>query len=312
MKGNRNLWKSKVPWAVGGLFGGFLLANIGMSVWIGRRLVRPKRKTNKTSDLSDFTPEAVYKTHPVRFYASDGVRISSLLLEPESPNGHGIIVCHGLRHDKNSAVRFVQYLAREGYTLLLVDFRNHGESEGEITSYGYYEKHDLHGAVNFLRTRVRIPGQIGILGASMGASIALMAAAENQEVRALVLDSPFSSLKEVTIDRISQMTHLPKAFLQFPLSLAYRWMYHVERVNVPAVAPAEKARDLHCPLFLIHGSRDTVIPSDHSRTIFENVRSEKELWIVENAGHLGSYLADPLEYQRRVLRFFQKSLNPCA
>jgi uncharacterized protein len=312
MKGKKSTWERRIPWTIGGIVGGFLFANVALSVYIGRNIVRPKRKTNKTSDLTDFKPEVRYDSHPVRFYSLDGVRLSALLLEPESPNGHAIIVCHGLRHDKNSAVRFIQYLAAAGYTLLLIDFRNHGESDGSITSYGYYERYDLHGAVDFLRSRVRIRGEIGILGASMGASIALMAAAEIDDVRALVLDSPFSSLKTITMDRVSQITHLPKPMLHIPLSLAYQWMHHVEHVSVPAIEPAEQAKNLRCPLFLIHGANDTVIPVDHSQAIFENAEVEKELWIVKNVDHLGAYVAHPKEYQNRVLRFFQKNLQNCA
>lgn len=305
-------WKKTIPWSIAGILGGFLAANLIVSAIIGRSLVRPKRKKNKTSDLTDFVPEASYEMNSVHFYSLDGLRLAGLLLDPQSPNGHAIIVCHGLRHDKNSAIRFVQYLVREGYTLLLIDFRNHGESSGAVTSYGYYEKYDLHGAIDFLRFRIRIPGSIGILGASMGASIALMAAAENEAVRALVLDSPFSSLKKITMDRVSQLTHLPKPVLQFPMNLAYHWLHRVEHIDVPSVEPAQLAKGLRCPLFLIHGENDTVIPADHSRAIFENAGPEKELWIVENAGHLGSYPANPSEYESRVLQFFEKNLKRLA
>ena len=305
-------WKKTIPWAIAGSLGGFLTANLIISAIIGRTLIRPKRKTNKTSDLTNFVPEASYEMHSVQFYSMDGLRLAGLLLEPQSPNGHAIIVCHGLRHDKNSAIRFVQYLVREGYTLLLIDFRNHGESSGTLTSYGYYEKYDLHGAIDFLRSRIRIPGAIGILGASMGASIALMAAAENEAVRALVLDSPFSSLKKITMDRISQLTHLPKPILQLPMNLAYQWLNRVEHIDIPSVEPAQKVKELRCPLFLIHGQNDTIIPAEHSRAIYENAGPEKELWIVENAEHLGSYPANPTEYQRRVLQFFEKNLKRLA
>ena len=62
------------------------------------------------------------------------------------------------------------------------------------------------------------------------------------------------------------------------------------------------------PVFLIHGGADNRIPADHSREIFENVKGEKELWIVDDADHLGVYLKDAEEYQRRVLGFFRKNL----
>src|SRR5262245_48775158 len=117
MKFGGNVWKKRAAWSAAGILGGFFFANLVTSLYISRSLLRPKRKKNRTSDLTGFIPEIKYDTYPIRFYASDGVRISALILEPEFPNGNAIIVCHGFRHSKNSAIRFVQYLIREGYTL---------------------------------------------------------------------------------------------------------------------------------------------------------------------------------------------------
>lgn len=299
-------------WAAGGLGGFFLLTNLIGSLYIRHVLARPRRKQNRTSDLSDFVPEVKYTTSDIRFRTEDNFKISAFLLEPEHPNGSAVVVCHGIRHNKNSGVRYVQYLLRDGYTLLLIDFRNHGDSDGTFTTYGYYEKHDLLAAVRYLRERVQIQGKIGVIGASMGASITLMAAAECNDIDAIVLDSPFASLKQICSHGVSRITGLPELIMRLPLKLAYVWLLAFERLDVLAVEPAEKAKEIDCPMFLIHGGEDPVIPVDHSRTIYNNASVEKDLWIIDDVGHLGVYLKDPAEYQKRVSLFFRKHLLPCA
>lgn len=299
-------------WAAGGFGGFFLLTNLIGSMYIRHVLVRPRKKQNRTSDLTGFVPEVAYSTSELHFRTSDNFKISALLLEPENPNGSAVVVCHGIRHDKNSGVRYVQYLLRDGYTLLLIDFRNHGESDGTFTTYGYYEKHDLLAAVRYLRERVQVKGRIGVIGASMGASITLMAAAECEDIGAIVLDSPFASLRDICSHGVRRITGLPEVLLHLPLKLAYLWLLTFEHCDVPAVEPAESAKEVHCPMFLIHGGEDPVIPVSHSRIIYNNAAVEKDLWIIDDVGHLGVYLKDPEEYQKRVSSFFRKHLLPCA
>lgn len=300
--------KKTAPWALGGAAGLFLFGNLATSFYIEQSLARPSRKQNKTSDLSDFVPETKYTSTPVEFRSVDGFRISALLLEPEVRNDHAVLVCHGVAHDKRSGIRFVQFLLREGYTLLLIDFRNHGESDGQVTTYGYYEKHDLLSGIRYLRYPVGIKGRIGVLGASMGASIAILAAAESKEIDAMVLDSPFASLKKVAFERAMQITKLPRFLLFLPMQMAFLWIHLFDRFDVPAVEPSAKIKDVHCPVFLIHGTEDLKIPVQHSKEIFANAVGEKDLWIVDKVGHLGAYLADPSQYHQRVLEFFRKNL----
>jgi len=298
-----------VPLALSGVAGLFLLTNLATSFYIQQIILRPRRKKNKTEVLDDFQPEVRYESATVQFPSSDGIRLCALVLTPENPNGHGIVVCHGLAHSKNSGVRFVQYLLGAGYTLLLIDFRNHGDSEGNYTTYGYLEKQDLLAAIRYLRDSVRIAGRIGIIGASMGASIAILAAAECPDVSALVLDSPFSSLRKITKEAICKMTGLPLFLLSLPIHLAFVTMRLFGRLDVPSVEPAAKIGKVSCPVFLIHGSKDKKIAVHHSREIFENANAPRELWIAQDADHLETYLQNPKSYQQRVLAFFETHLN---
>jgi dipeptidyl aminopeptidase/acylaminoacyl peptidase len=284
------------------------LSSLGAAYFIGKELVRPTRKYNRTSELENFVPDIRYSLESHSFESYDGCGLSAILLRPESGNGKIILVCHGVRHDKRSGVRFVQYLLKAGYTLMLMDFRNHGESGGEITTYGYHEKEDLRCAVRYLRSQ-GLTGPIGVLGASMGASVALQAAAGFDDIQALVLDSPFASLEQITLERTIDITKLPKFAVYLPLQLACMWAKYIEHFPVSEVSPVNSARDLKCPIFLIHGEADRKIGSHHSEQIFDNASGHKELWICKDAGHLGTYLKFPKEYETRVLNFFNQHLT---
>ncbi len=299
--------KKAAPWVLGGLTGAFLFANVVGSAYFNYTFLRPRRKKNHSSDLTGYVPQAEYISEEFEFRSLDGVLISALRLEPVRANGHAILICHGLAHDKYSGVRYVQYLLREGFTLILIDFRNHGKSEGTITTYGFYEKQDLLGAILYLRDR-GFEGRIGILGASMGASVALLTAVDCKEVSALVLDSPFCSLKRISTEWACQLTRCPEAVLKLSIHMAYCWLYLAYNFWVPEIEPAVMARKLQCPIFLIHGGADKKIPAHHSRVIYENVAGEKELWIVDDVGHLEVYLTHAQEYEHRVLQFFRKNL----
>jgi pimeloyl-ACP methyl ester carboxylesterase len=299
--------KTAAPWLLGGLTTSFILANIAGSAYFNHTFLRPRKKKNNSSDLTGFVPEAEYTTHEFQFRSSDNVLISALHLRPLNSNGHAILVCHGLAHDKSSGIRYVQYLLKDGYDLVLMDFRNHGQSEGSITTYGFFEKHDLLGTIRYLRDK-GFQGKLGVLGASMGASIALLTAPETSDISGMVLDSPFASLQEMCNEWARKTTKFPDLFIKLPVQLAYCWLFLTYRFWVPEIAPAISAQSVRCPVFLIHGGADQRIPSFHSRQIYERLTGEKELWIVDKVDHLGVYLTHPEEYQRRVLTFFRKHL----
>jgi uncharacterized protein len=298
-------WKA-VPWAATGFAGVFAAANFAVGYYISQEMIRPKRKVNRTA-LNNFVPEVKYTLEACTFKSYDECPLSAILLRPEQSNGKIILICHGIRHDKRSGIRYVQYLLKDGYTLMLIDFRNHGESGGCITTYGYHEKEDLRSAIYYLRKQ-GLTGCLGVLGASMGAAVALQAAAGFDDIQALVLDSPFASLEQIAFEQTIDVTKLPRFAVYLPVQLACWWSRYFEDFPISEVSPLLSAQSLKCPIFLIHGDADRKIGVHHSRQIFDVAPDPKELWICEGAGHLGTYLKDPQTYQKRVLDFFGKHL----
>ena len=123
--------------------------------------------------------------------ARDGIKLHSWLFR--SPTAEAsVIVLHGHGGNKHTLLPLAHFLFPR-YNVLLLDHRGHGESDGARTTIGYEERLDVHGAVDRLLERGL--GPVGIYGMSMGGATAILAAAEDPRIAAVVADSPFARLR---------------------------------------------------------------------------------------------------------------------
>jgi pimeloyl-ACP methyl ester carboxylesterase len=125
----------------------------------------------------------------VEFDSPDGVILRGWLLRglPEQPS---VVLCHDQGEDRTSLVTTAVALRQSGFSVLMFDFRGHGESGGSSTTLGLLEKRDVLGAVEFLNRAGDVDtSRVGVYGVGMGAHAAVLASAELSEVRVLVLDS---------------------------------------------------------------------------------------------------------------------------
>src|SRR5262249_41731558 len=113
------------------------------------------------------------------------------------PQANGVIVaCPGYRGSKSDLMGISTALWRAGFNVLLFDYHGHGAGRGVPVTLGYREVRDFFGALDYVRGRVP-EARIGVIGFSMGASVAIMGSARRPEVRAVVADSPFTSHADV-------------------------------------------------------------------------------------------------------------------
>ena len=172
-------------------------------------------------------------------------------------------------------------------------------------SAGYYEKRDLNGAVEYVKGRGF--QQIGVLGFSVGAATAVMATAENGDIKALVTDSCFADLKDMMEPEFSKRTRFPKFFLG-PLLFLVKIMYGVD---FNAVSPeAVVTRIAPRPIFFIHGEADETVPQEHASRLHQaSLNPQNQLWVAPGAGHVKVYLTYPEEYINRLTAFFDMTLK---
>jgi pimeloyl-ACP methyl ester carboxylesterase len=261
--------------------------------------VKPFRLLLKEPIPPDVSGEDVY------FASRDGTRLHGLYMA-DRPGCPVLLFCHGYFKSVAEPFELACELNRLGYQVLLIDFRACGLSEGRFTTLGYREVLDLLGAVDYLRARLGdLP--IGVLGISMGAVAAIMAAPECPHIKAMVVDSAYADLESAIEKKLADFLRLP--FLALLGWVSIRLGEWLSQGNVAAVRAVDYVgRFAPRPLLIIYGELDDYLPSDHPQRLFDAAGEPKELWLAPGSGHAMARLDHPQEYVRRVQAFFERYL----
>jgi len=152
-------------------------------IWTAYHSIHPRRRALPRLTPADYDLEY----QEISFHSRDGLQIAAWYVP--SKNRAAIILVHGAGGAKVTMLNHARMLGVEGYGLLMLDLRAHGDSEGD-TITGVYEADDVLGAVDYLRSRPELsPDQIGALGVSLGALVVLQAARQIPAIRSIVLES---------------------------------------------------------------------------------------------------------------------------
>jgi fermentation-respiration switch protein FrsA (DUF1100 family) len=239
------------------------------------------------------------KYEEVDFKSPDGLVLSGWYIP--SSNGAVIILCHGLFDNRTGMLDEAAMLSKHGYGALLFDFRAHGESMGEVTTYGYKEAEDIIGALAFLRNERGVE-RIGVLGMSMGAAAAIRAAALSPEIKAVVAVSPYADFGEVARGWIpAKVPYFPFGFLIIKFG---EWQIGVKLSDIKPIDDVASVSPR--PVFIIHGLDDDVVPSEHASRLHNAALEPKDLWLIPSAGHIISIQTEGFE--ERVINFLDEAL----
>jgi pimeloyl-ACP methyl ester carboxylesterase len=142
-----------------------------------------------------------------------------------------------------------------------------------------------------------------LLGNSMGAVAALRAAADQPDVRAVVVEAPYDNYRENVYHHAKLLYHLPRWIPVIPLAIACaEWRGGFVADEIDAVAAAAR---IHAPLFAIVDGADPRMPEAVVRRVFDAHPGPKRLWVTPGADHVGAVLHP--EYWPRVLAFLEES-----
>lgn len=236
---------------------------------------------------------------------SHGARLAAWHLPCEGARA-GIVLCHGHNNGRGQLLSLLRPLHEAGFHVLLFDFRSHGLSGGSVCTYGYHERSDVHAAVRWLREHAGVE-RVGLFGISMGGAAALMTAAEDPEIAAVVTDCAFARLEEMVGQRFF---FLPERLRETLGEAVRQWAERWSGTVVAEVDPEASVRAWSPrPLLVIHGERDMLTPADHGRRLAEAAGEDAELWIVPWAPHAGSRWVAGKAYARRVTAFFRRHLG---
>jgi uncharacterized protein len=240
--------------------------------------------------------------------AHDGNMLRGWKVRATHPNGAWVLLLHGRSQNRLSMMGYANFLLSSGYSVVMMDARAHGESGGTISTYGHVERYDVSATLDALSASENVSHAYAF-GESMGAAVALQAAAVDPRIEAVVAEGAFRNLHEVMFDYagLRWSAFLGKTLFRPAAMLAVHETEHQCGFRFDDVSPEASVTKRKFPVMLISGLRDHNIPKRHAQAIYGAASGPKELWLVPRAHHQGALQAAPEEFQQRVLRFLSGS-----
>jgi len=292
---------------IGGLGGsiGIMGVMFAVAVYVVEALTRPKKRS--PFDNYTFSPyELGLPAEAVTFSPLQGdhkVR-GWYLADPDATTT--ILVCPGYRTGMSDVLGISAHLWKAGHNVLAFEYHGHGTEGGVPVTLGYREINDFLGAVAYARERAP-QTRLGVVGYSMGAAVAIMAAARNEDVEAIVADSAFATQWGVVDYNLRRTIRVPSAPFTWVADYLLGWRagHHFNQVeplrDIANIAPR--------PVLIIHGGKDSIVDPRDASLLYAAAGEPKELWVEANADHCGVYFVDRFAYVRKVTEFFDLYLR---
>jgi pimeloyl-ACP methyl ester carboxylesterase len=245
-----------------------------------------------------------------------------------------VVLLHGYADAKVGAIAWAPLWHGLGFNILAIDLRAHGDSGGEESTGGYFERHDVEQVIGQLRAeRPREAAHVVLFGISLGAGVAAAVAALADEPRddrgdirgvdprdrpdtapvvsALVMESPFADFAAAAAAHMDALGLPGGPFPPAALWLAERW----SGARFDQVRPVDLVAKARCPVLIIAPTNDP-FRSDADTAAMEVALAARpagagigQVWRVEGADHLTAAHADPAEYRRVLESFLDQALG---
>ncbi len=254
--------------------------------------VHPRRAVRQADD----TPARYGISYEeISLATSDGLTLRAWYTPPL--NGAVVLVAHGYGAVRPADIHAL--FARHRYGVVSWDFRAHGESEGNMCTFGYYEVLDVEAALDFALSQPGVK-RVGAWGGSMGGATVILAAARRPEIEAVVADSAYAALAD-------ELETMVRSALLRPLV-----RFFAERetgISINDVRPEDVIGHVSPrPVFIIQGLADEMVPPESGRRLYSAAGEPRSLWSEPGVRHMETMYMFPTEYEQRVISFFDQAL----
>ncbi|WP_343840256.1 alpha/beta hydrolase [Salinibacillus aidingensis] len=226
----------------------------------------------------------------------DGLKLQGYFLEAEEPSDKTVVFAHGYLGNGSQMGLFGQYYYEElGYNMFTADMRGHGNSEGDYIGFGWHDRLDYVDWVHRVIEELGPDTEIVLHGVSMGAAAVLMASGEElpDNVKAIVADSPYTSVYGLFDYQMERMFHLPDIPVLPSTSLVTNIRADYSLKEASALKQVQKA---DVPILYIHGNDDAFVPTRMSRKLYENTKSKAEFVTFDGSSHGEAFVIHKEEY----------------
>ena len=299
--------KRRLFYVAVGLFALYVACSVLSGIFLAEVALHPgRRPVLHEREAQQIAADMHAQLSDVTIAAADGTPLAAWFAQPAQWNGDAVILLHGVSDNREGVGGFARLFLQHGYSVLLPDARAHGQSGGQLASYGLREAGDVHTWTDWLYAK-QSPACVYGFGESMGAGIIVQSVKTEPRLCGVVAESAFGDFHEAAFDRIADKLDLTPSIAKLiftpsvDIGFAYaRWKYGVD---MRQVSPAGAVRGSLVPVFLIHGLADVNLRPRESRLIQAANPAHVSLWLVPGAHHCGASAVAPEEFRTRVLQF---------
>ena len=236
--------------------------------------------------------------------SDDGLKLKGCFLRNA---GHRyIICCHGYFGSHKEMITTAMRFHDWGYSVLCPDARAHGDSEGKYRGMGYLERKDVAKWMEKIREYDE-DLSLALYGRSMGGATVLMSMCHFHPdyLKCVIEDCGYYSVHEEFAYFLRHDFHLP-SFLIMPMAsliCKIKAHYFLGETNV-----LKKLEDSAVPCLFIHGNADTFVPYRFVNEMY-GIYGEKDIFVVEDAGHAMAMVKDPEEYFAKIEAFVNRHIS---
>jgi hypothetical protein len=225
----------------------------------------------------------------VIFRTGDGLNLNGWFVPGKKPSPdadlHTLLWFHGNAGNINRRLDNIKMMyERVPVNVFIIDYRQYGRSEGKVSEQGTYI--DARAALAYLHSRKEINREkIIFFGRSLGSAVAVELAL-NEKCRALILETPFTSILEMG----------KKLYPFLPLSLLLKTKYD----------SLAKIRNIKVPILVMHGDKDDLVPFEHGKRLYDIANEPKEFYTIPGAGHNDTHIVGGDKYFDVIRNFVNK------
>ena len=240
----------------------------------------------------------------VEILSEDGYRLRGVM-EERSDSHRWVVLLHGYTGSREMMYGYAYWYAERGFSVLAPDFRCQGESEGDYIGLGATDSKDLAGWIDLILQRDP-EAEIVLHGLSMGASTALIYTGGDvpDNIKAVISDSAYTDAYSMFREKIGSWFYLPA----FPVVDSAELMIRIRAgYDLKETSPLKAVSRSRVPTFFIHGKEDRMIPVEMCHALYDAASCEKEIMIMDGAGHTQSAEKDPVRFFGEVQKFLGKN-----
>ncbi len=272
--------------------------NVIVKTW--RLFTGPRQPRSYINEFPSFP----YDT--VQLKTAGGITIDTWYAASDSSAKGTIILFHGITANKGMILSEANEFRYQGYNIMLVDFRAHGNSGGNTTTMGMRESEEVKLAYDYAVSKN--PTNIFLWGTSMGAVVITKAISDyNIKPAGVILEMPYFSLNSHLQARARALGF--QGFPEKPFGFFVTWWIGIERgLKAFGHRTTDYTSKINCPVLVQWGTNDNYVLKPEIDKIFGSIpTSSKKLVVYTGAAHESLLQHDPDIWRSETGSFLLKN-----